>query len=79
MGFSRASGTAYGLSVPCKDCERREVGCHSKCSDYTAYLEKLNAVKELVNKDRELMNLMSDKYRGRHKPKPTNSIRGRRK
>lgn len=27
------------MDVPCKDCNSREVGCHSKCSDYLAYRE----------------------------------------
>ena len=22
------------MKCPCKDCEKRYVGCHSKCSDY---------------------------------------------
>lgn len=24
---------------PCKDCERREIGCHASCQDYIAWRE----------------------------------------
>lgn len=25
------------MRAPCKDCPRREVGCHSKCDDYIKF------------------------------------------
>ena len=25
------------MKTPCKDCEKREVGCHSSCFDWKAY------------------------------------------
>lgn len=25
------------LKAPCKDCKKRQIGCHSVCSDYIAY------------------------------------------
>lgn len=27
------------MTAPCKDCERREVGCHAKCKEYLDYHE----------------------------------------
>lgn len=29
------------LDAPCKDCECRCAGCHSKCSDYAEYKARL--------------------------------------
>ena len=26
--------------APCKDCERREIGCHGKCEEYNEFLRK---------------------------------------
>lgn len=25
------------MTAPCKDCPRREVGCHAKCKEYLEY------------------------------------------
>ena len=25
------------MRAPCKDCERRELGCHDRCDDYQTY------------------------------------------
>lgn len=30
----------------CKGCEKREVGCHAKCSDYLSFREQLDKIKE---------------------------------
>lgn len=29
---------------PCKGCERREVGCHSKCAEYIDFRSALNQI-----------------------------------
>lgn len=29
---------------PCKDCEDRELGCHSKCKKYQEYTEKMKEI-----------------------------------
>lgn len=28
--------------APCKDCERREVGCHAECPEYQAFRKALD-------------------------------------
>lgn len=33
------------IDAPCKGCEDRKIGCHSKCEKYAAYLERRKAVK----------------------------------
>lgn len=33
-------------TAPCKDCPRRKVGCHSKCSEYQAYRAYLDSLLE---------------------------------
>jgi len=40
------------MSAPCKDCERRVVGCHAKCNDYTEYRQECNE----ANKKRREVN-----------------------
>lgn len=34
------------LRPPCKDCERRDPGCHDKCPDYISYKVKFETNKE---------------------------------
>ena len=31
---------------PCKDCENREIGCHSRCVAYIKYKSELNDAKK---------------------------------
>ena len=31
--------------VPCKDCEHREVGCHSKCPSYKEFSEDMAEIR----------------------------------
>ena len=31
-------------NMPCKDCQKREVGCHSKCQEYAQAIETRNAL-----------------------------------
>lgn len=33
------------IDAPCKGCEERHVGCHSKCEKYAAFLERRKAIK----------------------------------
>ena len=28
------------IYVPCKDCTKRQVNCHSNCDDYAAFVEE---------------------------------------
>lgn len=41
------------IPSPCKDCERRELGCHDRCGDYISYKKELidsnNARVENIN------------------------------
>lgn len=39
---------------PCKNCERRHPGCHSKCSAYQAWSEKRQAIAEQIRKENAL-------------------------
>ena len=31
------------MKVPCKNCERRQIGFHGKCDEYKAFKEEHNA------------------------------------
>lgn len=32
--------------TPCKNCDRRQVGCHSKCDNYRLFREQIDKKKE---------------------------------
>lgn len=32
--------------APCKDCKKRELGCHSKCEKYLAFKKEMAKEKE---------------------------------
>ena len=34
------------LQAPCKDCEKRYLGCHSECADYINYNNKQQKVRD---------------------------------
>lgn len=34
--------------IPCKNCKRRQVGCHSACEEYGAYKQELKDLHENV-------------------------------
>lgn len=39
-------------TAPCKDCPRRQPGCHDRCEDYKAYKQAAAAEKEWLNAGR---------------------------
>lgn len=45
-----------GVKAPCKKCDKREFGCHTKCDTYISF--KKERQKEL-KKEREFKNLMT--------------------
>ena len=40
------------MKVPCKDCENREVGCHSKCEEYIEWKEELAELNKKIAKEK---------------------------
>lgn len=38
--------TTFGISSPCKECIKREVGCHSQCTDYLEYKNVLEDIRK---------------------------------
>jgi len=54
-------------SAPCKTCEDRYSGCHSKCLSYKVWKENWNKSKEAIdgeaNRERMLNNFTVDGYR----------------
>lgn len=45
----------YGIQSPCKDCEKRQIGCHAACRAYQEYKQHHDAVKADAYK-KERMN-----------------------
>ena len=52
---------------PCKGCDKREVGCHGKCTDFKTYQDELQIIREKVEKDRHIKTYYID--RGKRVPK----------
>lgn len=63
--MSRIEGPWNGIVSPCKDCTKRHTKCHSKCSDYKAYVEENNRVREAKNQEERLAFNPRIKHRGR--------------
>ena len=41
------------MSAPCKNCEKRTLGCHSSCKDYMEYKAEVERIKAVRGWDRE--------------------------
>lgn len=41
------------IKPPCKDCDRREIGCHSHCKEYKEYRRLIDARKEAEKSKKE--------------------------
>ena len=41
------------LYPPCKDCEKRKVGCHQSCADYISYKEHREKIRQEMKAVRE--------------------------
>lgn len=41
---------------PCKDCQRREAGCHACCGDYKEFQKKNEAVADARQKENDRFN-----------------------
>lgn len=41
---------------PCKDCEKRYLGCHDHCEEYKKFKEDWDACRTTIRKERKLNN-----------------------
>ena len=41
------------MEGPCLNCVKRHVNCHSTCKEYTEFVIKWRAYKELIRKERQ--------------------------
>lgn len=41
------------ISSPCHNCERREIGCHCHCKDYTDYCAELARINSIIIEAKE--------------------------
>lgn len=46
--------------APCKDCEDRELGCHSKCEKYIEYKKCSDLKKEEIIKESRIKSFKID-------------------
>ena len=62
------------MKAPCKDCIKRELGCHSKCADYQEYRKFQDRQNDDRRKELEIWDavrtgssrrvMIASKYRG---------------
>lgn len=57
------------MTCPCRDCEKRNIGCHSKCSLY----------KEWAKENEKLRHERYEKTRAEYLSRPGKPVRRRRK
>lgn len=62
------------IEAPCKDCEDRELGCHSHCIAYLRYKAELDEVHKKSSEDAEMRTLIYQRTFSMKKKK-TNCIR----
>ena len=44
--------------MPCLNCEKRHVGCHSSCEEYAEFKRNFSEQKEIKRKQKELQNIV---------------------
>ena len=49
------------ILAPCKDCENREIGCHSRCAAYIKYKSVLNDAKKDIIDCQDYESYKNDK------------------
>lgn len=42
------------IKSPCLLCDKRHIGCHSKCSEYLSYVDKKDALNAEIRKKKYL-------------------------
>jgi len=42
-------------NAPCKDCEKRHVGCHSDCNNYKKFREYMDDKNDKIRKEKTYM------------------------
>ena len=50
------------MICPCKGCEKRYSGCHSKCDEYKEWKDWYNKKKEHENRIRSIESYRSNRY-----------------
>ena len=45
---------------PCYNCEKRVIGCHSKCNEYKQFKENLEATSAIVRDVKNKENIVRD-------------------
>ena len=46
--------------MPCLNCEKRHVGCHSSCEEYAEFKRNFSEKKEISRKQKEHQNIVND-------------------
>ena len=47
---------------PCKDCEVREIGCHSRCSGYIKWKKEMEEMNKKIKMEKEMYGIIRNRY-----------------
>lgn len=50
------------MVYPCKNCQKREVGCHSKCERYLQMRKEQDTINAYIRNDIEMMKELCESY-----------------
>lgn len=53
------------MVAPCKDCAKRELGCHSRCDKYKEYEEERRQIRERRLLENEIREITKRKRSGK--------------
>lgn len=51
------------LTICCKDCTKRYVGCHSKCKDYKQFKIENEKKRKYINESRDATNQIAYSFK----------------
>ena len=67
------------ILAPCKDCENREIGCHSRCVAYIKYKKELNDTKKSIIECQDYETYKNGKIKKMQRESLRDIMRGRKR
>ena len=53
------------MKSPCKECQNRHVGCHSKCEEYLTFADERKRIQEVINKEKSFVDIHAERQKRR--------------
>lgn len=61
LTIANGFGEMRNLDEVCRDCDYREVGCHSKCRRYKNYKMMIEAIRKKRDKEKEYFDYLRER------------------